>query len=375
MKLKSTFIALTTASALISSASAITIDIVGSTAGRAAVIAQILALVNETSTATSGSALASSNQAIVHGTYGSVPIIVRVTFTGSAAGVNQVANNATVQVPFFRETVGLVGNTTNVPFSGANIVNSAAEIGFSDVFQSTTQFSTPLLAVEDEVSIIPFQFFRHSDGNTAVTNVTIQMARALYGFNGQVDLFTVTGNIADQGKVVYVTGRDELSGSRLTALSEINTSFTSIVQYQPTTSAANGTGSVTNLGVPSSAGFPSNSFVANVLNSTFGDGTPGNVSTIVSYLGASDWPAQVPGNAVALTYNGVPYSIENIRNGRYTFWGYLHQFHNGVTGSTLSFYNDLRDAMAANPGSGQLPITDLRVFRDGDGLPVLQLLE
>ncbi len=387
MKLKASLFALAATSAFVGSASALEFDIVGSTAGRTAVYNQVIAnLTTVTGVAIpSGTNTTNANQAIIRGTIGATQVFIRLNFTGSAAGVNQVANRATVTVPFYATSVvtgGTVAAPQNVAFSGLNIVNSAAEIGYSDVFQATTAFRTPVLATEDEVSIIPFQFFRHSDGNTAVTNITNQVGRAIYGANGSVPLSFLTGNAADVTKTVYGTGRDALSGSRVGTFAELATSQTAVSQYSPTTSSSAGTGSVTALGGASDGGFTSNSFVANVLNSTFGDGTPGNTQTIIGYVGASDWPAQVPGNAVALNYNGVPYSVANLSNGSYSLWFLLHQFNNGFAGFSvgdaalaLSFYNDLRDDMTLNPGSGQQPISIMQVFRDSDGSPVLPNLE
>ena len=373
MKHKSSLLAIVATAGLAASASALTIDVVGSTAGRAAVYTQILALVNETSSAASGSSLTGSNQAIIHGTYGATPVIIRLNFTGSAAGVDQVANQQ--QVSFFKETFGTSGNTTAQAFSGGNIETSAPEIGYSDVFQSTTAFKTPVLTVEDEVAIIPFKFYRHSDGNAALTNVTSQSLRYLYGASGAAPLSLFTGVATDSSKTVFATGRDGSSGTRITTFAEINTSQTAVSQYQPTTSATDGTGSVTSLGLTSTGGFSSGSFIKNVVNSTFGDGTPTNVSTIIGYLGASDWQTPGAGNAVELNFNGVPYSVAALAEGSYTFWGYLHQFHKGITGTSLTFYNALRDALVVNPGSGVQPISIMHVLREGDGFPINPILE
>jgi hypothetical protein len=371
MKTKSIALFAATAAGLVSSAySQTVIDICGSTAGRSAVYTQILAAVNETSTAASGSSLSGSNQAIIHGTYAGNPVIVRTNFTGSAAGVNEVANQ--LQVNFFKTTFGTSGNTVSQSFASPNIETSAPEIGYSDVFQSTTAFKTPLLTAEDEVAIIPFKFYRHNNGNSALTNVTNQAARYLYGSSGSAPLSIFTGNAGDVGKTVYATGRDALSGTRITTFSEINTSQTAVSQYQPTTSATDGTGVVNALGTTSSSGFSSGSFVKNVLNSTF-DGT-GN-STIIGYLGASDWVTSGGLNAFELDFNGVTYSQANLYNGKYTFWGYLHQFRMTLSGTSLNFYNAIRGGIAGDPGSGLEPIGSMQVVRDGDGAPVNPILE
>ncbi len=386
MKIKSTILSLAATAAFVGSSSAVTIDIVGSTAGRTAVYNQILALVNPTgrTSAHAGSSLTGANQAIIKGNLlaGGAPVTVRLNFTGSAAGVNQVVNRATLQVSFFRESVlPSSGNAPGVSFTtAANIENSAAEIGYSDVFQSTTSFKLPVLLAEDEVAVIPFQFFKHSNGNPNLVNISSQFVRALYGAGGAVPMSLATGNPLDAANTIYAIGRDASSGTRITTFAEVATSQTAVSQYQPTTTQTNGTGSVIALGNTTASGFTSGSFVANVLNSTYGDGT---TETIIGYLGASDWPVitatnPAADNAVALSFNGVPYSLDNLRNGSYTFWGYLHQFNNGFAGFTTAdatvagaFYESLRAGLESAPGSGVEPISAMLVSRDADGAVIL----
>lgn len=360
MKLKGSILALAATFGIAANASAVTIDIVGSTAGRAAVYTRITELIQPGYTsAASGSSLSGSNQAIIHGVFGSTPVIIRLNFTGSAAGVNQVANQ--LQVPFFAETVGTSGNTTGVAFSGGNLANSAPELGYSDVFQSTTTFTTPRLNTEDEVAVIPFQFFKSRNGAAGLTNVTSQQVRNLYGALGDSPLSLFTGLAADSGVMVYATGRDASSGTRITAFAETGTSQTAVSQYQPVVAS----GAVSSLGPVSDSGFGSGSSVAAVLNATYSGGI------IIGYLGASDFPNPVSAStAQPLTFNGVTYSAEAVYEGSYSFWGYLHQFRQNLTGTELSFYNALRDALTTNPGSGVLPLGNMKVARDGDGFSI-----
>jgi hypothetical protein len=372
MKLKSSLLALAATSAFVASASAVTIDIVGSTAARTAITNNITSLITVTGLRGSGATLAASNQAIIHGNFGATPVIIRLNFTGSAAGVEQVLKNATMTVPFYAETVG-VGSPTfaTTSFSGANIVNSAAEYGFSDVFQSSTAFKSPLLANEVRVAVIPFKFYKHENANSALTNVTSQLLRTIYGVSGSAPLSLVTGNPADAAKTIYGTGRNASSGTRITTFAEINTSQSAVSQYQPTVTS----GAVTALGSTTASGFGSGSNVANVLNATFGTGD----DSIIGYLGASDWPTTPAGNAVELSFNGVTYSVANLRNGSYTFWGYLQQFNNGFSGpdaaATGSFYTALRTAIEGNPGSGLESIGSMLVERLSDGGTILPLGE
>jgi len=363
MKLKSSLFIVAATVGLAASSQAQVIDIVGSTAGRTAVINNVLALVNETSVAFSGTSATASNQTIIQGTYLGNPVTIRFNFTGSAAGVNQVANQiATVQ--FYRANITTNGGLAFPGTSNVNAETSAPEIGYSDVFQTTTAFQVPPLAVEDEVSVIPFQFFKTENGAAGLTNVTSQQIRQLYGSIGEAPLSLFTGNPADVA-LVYATGRDGLSGTRITTFAETGTSQTAVSQYQPTESG----GAVTVLGSAGTGGFSSGSFIRTVLNATFSGGT------IVGYLGASDWPAAAVTNAQPLSFNGVPYSQAALYNGQYTFWGYLHQFHQGVTGVTLTFNNALRDAMVSAPGSGVEPIGSMLSDRLGDGFVVRPISE
>jgi hypothetical protein len=354
MKLKSSLFILAATAGLVATSSAYVVDVVGSTAGRTAVINHVLTLVNETSVSYSGASVQASNQSIITGTYGGNAISVRFNFTGSAAGVQQVSQQLTT-VSFYKTTVA----AGVVAFSGGNIETSAAEIGYSDVFQTTTSFTTPALTIEDEVAVIPFKFYKTENGAATLTNITSQQVRQLYGANGDLPLSMFTGNAADTASV-YATGRDAASGTRITTFAETGTSQTAVSQYQPTVAS----GAITALGSTSTSGFSSGSNVAGVVGATFSGGT------VVGYLGASDWTTADTNLAVALSFNGVPYSTAALYNGQYTFWGYLHQFHQGVTGNTLTFYNALRDALVASPGSGVEPLSSMAVDRLGDGFPV-----
>jgi hypothetical protein len=246
---------------------------------------------------------------------------------------------------------------------------TAPEIGFSDVFQTSTEFTAPGLVVEDEVGIIPFKWFKNDPAllPNGLTNMTHLGARTLYGSLGEAPLSLFTGNPADAGTTVYVTGRNADSGSRITVMAEIQYGvFNTLNQSTFTSTASDGTGSITGITFVGNAGYNSGGdYSRAVLGSTWADGI------IVSYLGATDWANAVAAGAVELTHNGVPYSVQNVQQGSYTNWGYLHQNRMTLTGNALTFYNGLRDAVKANPGS--LLVKDdanMKAERQGDGAPV-----
>jgi hypothetical protein len=352
------------------------IDITGSTAGRGAVHAAILNLLTGETFAWDGTASAgSANRVIYHGTYSGNSYIIRTFWAGSVNGVRDVARQTQQSQFFATSVIGSAAPGTNInpatPLATAS-AETAPEIGFSDVFQTSTEFTSPALVVEDEVGIIPFKWFKNDPAllPNNLTNMTHLGARALYGALGEVLLSTLTGNPADSGTTVYVTGRNADSGSRITVMAEIQYGvFNSLNQSTFTSTASDGTGTITAANFVGNLGYSSGGdYSRAVLGSTWADGI------IVSYLGASDWANAAGAGAVELSHNGVPYSVQNVQQGTYTNWGYLHQNRMAMTAGTpqITFYNGLRDEVRLNPGS--LLVKDdatMKVERQGDGAPVL----
>ena len=378
--------------AMMASAGAQTvIDIVGSTAGRGAVNAQILALLPGVTYRFDGAAPSTSARVIYRGVNSSITYIIRTYWQGSVDGVREIAQ----QRQQISTTNPAVGNFYNLSVASAPMSNTALafatneaatptttvvdsddttaddlrpEIGFSDVFQTSTSFKSPVLAVEDEVGIIPFQWFK-SDlpaQNPAFDNMTTQAARALYADIAELPLHFFTQNTADTS-LVYCTGRANNSGTRITALAESAIGInTTISQYG---NAATDALDVLFLGnvTASPQGHGSGSGVAGALRGRLAGG-----ESLVGYLGAADWSSATGGGAVALKYNGVPYSEANVQNGSYTFWGYLHQNRMTLTGNSLAFYNLLQNGLDLNPGTGIiLDNAAMLVKRSSDGSRVI----
>jgi hypothetical protein len=174
-----------------------------------------------------------------------------------------------------------------------------------------------------------------------------------------------TGNAADAGTTVYATGRDEFSGTRITCLAETGAGvFSQVNQYTGTV-----TSNVATLSFVGNGGYSSGSGVSGLLGGTF----PGGI--ILGYLGATDWASAVSGGATELAYNGVTLGTNSdlIRNGQYSFWGYLHQFRMTLTGDTLTFYNDLATALEGAPGTGLILTPSMNVERAADGAAITPL--
>jgi hypothetical protein len=353
------------------------IDICGSTAGRGAVNAQILNMLSGETYAYEGSNANGSSRAIFHGSFGGQPYIIRTAFSGSVEGVRFIANPGPPSSAFLLTTIlgttagQSLGTVTASQLADVNDITSRPEIGFSDVFQTSTLYGQPPVSEEASVGVIPFKWFKNEGAPAGLTNITSLLARALYQSLGELPLSMFTG-VGTDTSVVYSLGRDASSGSRITAMAEIGHGvFRGVNQYEATVSS----GSITDL-IPKGNAGSSGSSIAAQLGATWTvptatEGLP--PGTLVAYLGSSDWNAAQTAGAVELSYNGVPYSEANVREGRYTFWGYLHQNRVSMASGSpaRAFADTLKTNLRAAPGSLLITEASMRVLRDGDGAAVL----
>jgi hypothetical protein len=91
----------------------------------------------------------------------------------------------------------------------------------------------------------------------------------------------------------------------------------------------------------------------------------------VSYMGLSDATSAITGGAKELTYNGVLYSLDNVKNGLYTFWCYEHlMYKNTLAGVKKT----VADTLATQIETVDAPIklNEMRVGRQADGGLVTQ---
>ena len=156
----------------------------------------------------------------------------------------------------------------------------------------------------------------------------------------------LTGVAGDVSKAVKVFGRDEDSGTRLVTFAEPGFGVQSTpLQWEPTL----GTSSLASV-IVSVHAFPA---VSNLLGFSFSAGHSGFSSGsslvtalnrqmltsantfMIGYAGRSD--ALNATNGASLTYNGVDDNDTNIREGKYTFWGYEHlMYKSSLSGTALT---------------------------------------
>lgn len=369
--------------AVAASASAQTlVKITGSTAFRKATVASIIRSLNNPVGAFPTGGSLTGAQAVIRGTLKSGPsagqdVAFQLAWAGSVGGVQTVVQNATTipgqPAPFLPGSTWLsttnATSTVTVTITGANNdiytfgggttgatafdAAATANVAMSDSFQATTPFTSPVLVDVDgsgngTVGIVPFVWVKGAQSSEVsaasyarLTNISSQAAKELISA-GFVNLSLLTGNSADAGVNVVLSGRNNDSGTRLVTFAE--TAFgqsASPLQYSLTTSGGFITAAA--LFSPGSNGENSGGTLATKANTipAVGLRVSGKPIIVVTYLGVSD-ATSVNGGANCLTYNGV--GVSNItsggvlsvlgsglgtliQNGEYTFWGYEHMLY------------------------------------------------
>jgi hypothetical protein len=303
-------------------------------------------------------------------------------FSGSTEGLNAIINDVS---PVY----------TNISGSAFSYPNGA-DLAFCDVQESSTVYAgDPVNEVSSAdglassfgagVAIVPFCWAASADAAGKIANVTPYIINDIF-VNGTEALSFFDGIAADSGVNVYLTGRTNDSGTRITAQVDVGFDPSQpVIQY-----AINGA-----LGTP-----PASGTWQNVENNGYASG--GNVvkalsltgsGDAISYAGMAD-AASLKNGAIPINYEGVspfvgtlwtattPWNLAGIENGSYTFWSYEHLYEStkvsGTSFISANFGPDLLNAVEyeiVNPQAGTIQSADLiknmNVHRNADGGDVL----
>ena len=366
-----------------------------------------------------GTSFTGAAAANFRGKIGGEDVLIKTSWSGSEAGMQTVSFGAEpLTVRFLptptvgdtnAELPGGVGGTggkngLSNPQSGSN-ANSpeVPDIAMSDTFQASSAYqglykgkTYPGLqeSINSPVGVVPFKFVASKSVPTSVTNITTQLAQNLYT-SGYVRLSLFTGVDTD-ASYVFATGRDPDSGTRLTTLAEIGLGAASEVkQYQPTnandTPVATANGAVAkNIVWPASTintipvapfngGYSSGGNLALAMGNDTTSMTTyqANGTTVfatggffISYMSTGDATTAINNGAKELQYNGVPFSNDNLFNGKYTFWGYEHVYFRPAAVGTL--VQTVADALAntLKTTDATVKLNQMKVSRATDGAKV-----
>jgi hypothetical protein len=361
------------------------VHIAGSSAFRAAAYDAIESILNTgfTGAYTGTAGLNTANQAVFSGSTitGNIPVIIKTSWSGSVDGLAVLTKNFVVPDTAIGVQGGWLANIW-LPASGVtgvlvepNDPNAfdtpvTADVTFSDSFQSSTLYTTPVLTAANGytdgiVAVAPFVWVAGNDAPPTLTNITNQLAQA--ALLGVAVLSQATGNASDRNIPIEVVGGSSGSGARLEAFAE--TGFGILkqpVQYDATISG----GVITSID-PWPGQFTDDiSYPAGTQGYTSCGGivipleTPGmltaadNPGLLIGYVGIGDaydqWISRLgiinftplPG-ITPLAYDGVPYSPTAVQQGLYTFWSYEHVYYRSNYGNTSPNGKTVADQIAA----------------------------
>ena len=348
------------------------VRIVGSTAYRSQMNTALRNLIAGTAGAGYGYVGASANganQAIYKGTVSSQSVTYLTSLAGSTGGIQIVSQglNSNYLLPSATTSVGGTSGLT------AGTDAQPADCSMADTTQAATQFTTPTLACQ-KVGVIAFQWVVNKGAPAAITNVTPQMAKALYS-SGTLSMALFTGVPGDDTTTIYALGRDFDSGTRSATFAEMGISnIDPVNQYQVTASGGAITGKIlwppyTLLGLPvveGNGGYNSGGLVATALTNTSPAG-----EAYVGYMGTSDAATAVTGGAKALNFMGVPYSLQAVQEGSYAFWNYEFVCYKSTLAGAKK---TLADALATRIKNfdAAIPLSTMRVVRNNDGGVITQ---
>lgn len=307
---------------------ATTVHITGSTAFRKATIISIENLMTAgggfKATYVAASATAGGEQGanlvILQGNInglpaGANPVTIKASWSGSTGGIQTLVQNIPVST-WLADSVLPPGNTISQITSGTFDAASIADVTMEDSHQASTGFTTSTLT-ETQVGVIIFEWVANSGSPAAMNNITPLLAQA--ALSGGMLVSQFTGNPAD-ADIVYATGRNFDSGTRLSELAECGLGvFAGIQQMEPlltgtTVTTLNVWHAETVLGIPfgpGQSGFGSGGALAAAMaatgSNTAGGTAPFGPGWLISYLGRNDasTACTAPSTAHRMAWNGV----------------------------------------------------------------------
>jgi len=402
----------------IASASAENIYISGATAYRGSANEAIASLATITTSNNATLASASLLKATFTDTNGTHNIYVR--WTGSEGGIQSCAGPRTgtnaVTVNFYNE------NVTNGLVTGSTNNAKVTDIAFSDTYQSTSLFQggkkafgisyTALLGVNNTHGIVGVNQFAFITGsNSPVSNISSMQARTLLG-NGEIRTRLITGDTNDTSGC-WLVGRNSDSGTRLSVLGEVGYGANTAPQQYRINSKSQiqiwPAETINRLALtPGQSGYDSGGTIAQAFtNSTYypldinvsvgkmvnsvdenGDETGEQevayaaskyaTNYVIGYAGAGDALASSSGAARAnikvLSFNGVPFTMENIQNGTYSLWTYEHLYYNPAASATARAVATAifdRCALLSSARNAAVKSSTMNCTRSGDAKPVI----
>ena len=226
----------------------VTVDITGATAFRAAALDTIKARYVASGQPfqfahdQAAGAFNGATRAIFKGTFPGVSGVttIRTSFNGSVEGIKALVDSPASDPTYYTDIAGNLvtaaavgGGETHTSTAGfaKTTAASQSEIAFSDVSKNSTPFASSSLQPSNAAcGVVVFTMLTNE--GSSITNVTAQQFRALAAAGFQ-PLSMFTGNASDQTNV-FLTGRNDGSGTRTTYMAETGVGITTAIKQYVT---------------------------------------------------------------------------------------------------------------------------------------------
>ena len=327
-------------------------------------------------------------------------IVIKLSWSGSEGGIHAVAGTpagfADPTNKFYDDSV-VTGTAGQLSDTGTTLATAlideiaAGDIALSDTFQSSSAYrsSNGYLSLADtKIGIVPFLWIGANGNDSVINNLTHQQIKVALSGKGFEKFWTGTNNGTTDNYQVVVVGRNEDSGTRVTAYQESGYGAgTASQQYYPVgsspyTGLVVAPASVSLLGAVGNGGYSSGGTLSNVLADT----SLTAFANVIGYLGLSDAKANlVAGTITPLPWEGVQYFNSIVAgaptyndalvwNGKYTFWGYEHLMtRSPASADTAVVASAIVTRITGATGDAALSgyhLNQMTVKRDTDGSPV-----
>ena len=303
-------------------------------------------------------------------TISGTPTIIKCTWSGSEGGIGDLAGN--LSESFLVDSV--TGTSASSP-SSAQLTTAPVDLCAADNSKLYSKNPKSTI-VGTEVCVITFAWVKEKGSASTLTDVHDAALRV--ALSGGTPLALFTGNAADT-TWVYVSGRDNNSGTRVNAMG--NTGYgifgaPFMIQVNADGSMLDQTGSGDILG---DYGYSGGGSLATQMGYDLSVGTSKDLLngsgsdhfSVIAYLGRSDANTAIGASVggTELTYNGVAFSAAAIKEGQYTFWGNEYIYHkSSPTTQALAVYNKLTATAGISShadGSTTIKLADMHAVRNG----------
>ena len=300
------------------------------------------------------------------GSMAGVATVIKCHWSGSEAGIGDLAGSGTEQFLDDSATSSLSSSTPG-PF-----VTSTVDLCMAD--NNAVYSRNPGAAITGtEVCIVPFKWEKEKGSAASLTNVTDQSVRSALAGGAKLALFS--GNTADTNWV-YVSGRNNQSGTRVNAFGDTGYGiFTAPYQLE-----VNPNGSMivqADGNILEDVGYSGGGSVATQLGYDLSQATAVDIAngngaqpySVIAYLGIGDSTTAEANGASPLTYNGVAYSVAAVQQGQYCFWGNEYMYHkNTVSSQALAVFGKMTapaGISAHADGVTEINLSTMQAVRNG----------